>query len=111
MAHWRGDVAAGRALRIGAAHRHVLHVAGIDAGALHGLGDHVPAHVCAMGEVEGAAHGFADGCAGGGYDDGVDHGVASFQSLSQLIRVGVIPGLGPGSTHRSLRRKLMVGSR
>src|SRR4026207_2064305 len=61
---WAGDVAAGGAFGIGAAHRYVLDVAGIDAGALDGLGDHMPAHVGAMCEVEGSTHGFADWGAG-----------------------------------------------
>ena len=73
-----GDVAAGGAFGVGAAHHHVLDVAGLDAGALDGVGDHVAAHVGAVGEVEGAAHGSADRRAGGGDDDGVDHGVGSF---------------------------------
>ena len=60
-----GDVAAGGALGIGRAHHHVLDIARLDAGALDGVGDDVPAHVGAMGQVEGTAYGLADRCAGG----------------------------------------------
>ena len=87
-----GDVAAGGALGVGAAHHHVLDVARIDAGALDGVGDHVAAHVGAVGEVEGAAHGSADRRAGGGYDDGVDHGVASFLCV---VMIGLHPDIIP----------------
>ena len=90
-----GDVAAGRAFGIGAAHHHVLDVARIDAGALDGVGDHMPAHVGAVGEVEGAAHGSADRRAGGGDDDGVDHGVGSFYRVCRILRVRLGHGTMP----------------
>ena len=80
------DVAAGRAFGIGTAQRHVLHVAGIDAGALDGVLNDVTAHVGAMREVENAANGSSDGGAGGGYDDGVDHGGSFLPSRAVSIR-------------------------
>ena len=68
------DVVAGRAFRQRAADEHVLDLAGLDAGALDGVLDHVAGKRRAVGVVEGAAIGLADRRAGGRDDDGVGHG-------------------------------------
>ena len=67
------DVAAGGALRQRAAENDVLDFAGLDAGALDRVLDHMAAEFGAVRHVEGAAIGFADRRAGGGNDDGVGH--------------------------------------
>ena len=104
MAHWRAMLPPVAPSGLAQPMRHVLDVAGIDAGALDGVGDDVAAHVGAMREVEDAAHGPADRRAGGGDDDGVDHGaVLSVRVMVVLSRHPSSaapalrsPGLGPG---------------
>src|SRR4030095_15999037 len=68
------DVLTGGALGERAAQDHVLHLAGRDARALHGAGDHVAGEGGAVGIVEGAPVGTADGSARGRDDDGFCHG-------------------------------------
>src|SRR6266849_336698 len=63
-----GDVHHHGALLHGAAHHHVLDLAGRDAGALHGFGHHVSGQGRAIGVVERAARGRSDAGARGGND-------------------------------------------
>ena len=70
-----GDVAAGRAFGIGAAHDHVLDFGRIELGALDGGLHHVSAHRRAVSHVEGTAPGLAERRSCGRYDDGFGHGV------------------------------------
>ena len=64
-----GDVHHHGALLHGAAHHHVLDLAGRDAGALHRFGHHMAGQGRAFGVVERAAIGLADAGAGGGNDN------------------------------------------
>ena len=64
-----GDVHHHGALLHGAAHHHVLDLAGRDAGALDRFGDHMAGQGRAFGIVERAAIGLADAGAGGGNDN------------------------------------------
>src|SRR5256885_14060988 len=67
-------VVAGRALLQGAAHRHVVDLARIDAGLVDHRADGLGGERRAVGVVERAAVGLADGGPAGGDDDGFTHG-------------------------------------
>src|SRR3712207_7868747 len=66
---FRSHVAAGRALLKGGPHHHVADLARIDSGALHGLGNGMPAKGLGLGVVERTAISLPDGGSRRGNDE------------------------------------------